>query len=51
MLADLHEGTLSTDRVARDRGMRRQTLYRRLKDEGVSCVEVHDDLRRRTAMT
>ncbi|WP_420326186.1 AraC family transcriptional regulator ligand-binding domain-containing protein [Mameliella sp.] len=50
MLADLHEGTLSMDRVARDLGMSRQTLYRRLKDEGVTFAQVHDDLRRRMAM-
>ncbi|MFZ7092884.1 AraC family transcriptional regulator ligand-binding domain-containing protein [Primorskyibacter sp. 2E233] len=50
MLADLHEGTLSMDRIARDLGMSRQTLYRRLKDEGVTFAQVHDELRRRMAM-
>lgn len=50
MRADLHEGTLSMDRIARDLGMSRQTLYRRLKDEGVTFAQVHDDLRRRMAM-
>jgi AraC-like DNA-binding protein len=50
MLADLHEGTLSMDRIARDLGMSRQTLYRRLKDEGATFASVHDDLRRRMAM-
>jgi AraC-like DNA-binding protein len=50
MLAELHEGGLSMDRLARDLGMSRQTLYRRLKDEGVTFAEVHDDLRRRMAM-
>ncbi|EAR52567.1 transcriptional regulator, AraC family protein [Oceanicola granulosus HTCC2516] len=50
MLADLHEGTLSMDRIARDLGMSRQTLYRRLKEEGVTFAQVHDDLRRRMAM-
>ncbi|MDF0595958.1 AraC family transcriptional regulator [Psychromarinibacter halotolerans] len=50
MLADLHEGSLSMDRIARDLGMSRQTLYRRLKDEGVTFAQVHDDLRRRMAM-
>lgn len=50
MLADLHEGTLSMDRIARDLGMSRQTLYRRLKDEGAAFAQVHDDLRRRMAM-
>jgi len=50
MLADLHEGTLSMDRIARDLGMSRQTLYRRMKDEGITFAQVHDDLRRRMAM-
>ena len=50
MLAELHEGTLSMDRIARDLGMSRQTLYRRLKDEGATFAEVHDALRRRMAM-
>lgn len=50
MLADLHQGTLSMDRTARDLGMSRQTLYRRLKDEGVTFAQVRDDLRRRMAM-
>lgn len=50
MLAGLHEGTLSMDRIARDLGMSRQTLYRRLKDEGATFARVHDDLRHRMAM-
>jgi AraC-like DNA-binding protein len=50
ILPDLHEGTLSMDKVARDLGMSRQTLYRRLKDEGVTFAEVHDDLRHRMAL-
>ena len=50
MLPELHEGTLSMDGIARDLGMSRQTLYRRLKDEGVTFAEVHDDLRKRMAM-
>lgn len=49
MLANLHVGTLSMDSIARDLGMSRQTLYRRLKEEGVTFAEVHDDLRRRMA--
>ncbi|MBK0327045.1 AraC family transcriptional regulator ligand-binding domain-containing protein [Rhodobacteraceae bacterium F11138] len=50
ILTDLHEGTLSMDRIARDLGMSRQTLYRRLKDENATFAQVHDDLRRRMAM-
>lgn len=49
ILPDLHEGTLSMDKVARDLGMSRQTLYRRLRDEGITFAELHDDLRQRMA--
>ncbi|MEY8881788.1 AraC family transcriptional regulator [Donghicola sp. XS_ASV15] len=45
LLPDLHQGSASMDDVARDLGMSRQTLYRRLKDEGVTFAEVHDQLR------
>ncbi len=50
ILPELHRGALSMDALARDLGMSRQTLYRRLKDEGTSFAEIHDDLRRRMAM-
>jgi AraC-like DNA-binding protein len=50
MLSDLHEGAMSMDHIARDLGMSRQTLYRRLKDEGVTFAQVHDELRHRMAM-
>ncbi|QXT40649.1 helix-turn-helix domain-containing protein [Gymnodinialimonas ceratoperidinii] len=50
ILPRLHEGSISMDRVARDVGMSRQTLYRRLKDEGLTFGEVHDDLRKRMAL-
>lgn len=50
MMPQLHEGTLSMDKVALDQGMSRQTLYRRLKEEGITFAEVHDDLRKRMAM-
>ncbi|MCU4652773.1 AraC family transcriptional regulator [Roseibacterium sp. SDUM158016] len=49
ILPRLHEGTLSMDAIARDLGMSRQTLYRRLQDEGVTFAQVHDDLRSRMA--
>ena len=49
ILPDLHEGSLSMDKVARDLGMSRQTLYRRLKEEGVTFADIHDDLRHRMA--
>lgn len=50
ILPDLHQGSLSMDKVARDLGMSRQTLYRRLKEEGATFAEIHDDLRRRMAV-
>lgn len=49
ILPDLHQGSLSMDKVARDLGMSRQTLYRRLKEEGITFAEIHDDLRQRMA--
>lgn len=50
ILPDLHEGSLSMNKLARDLGMSRQTLYRRLKAEGETFAEIHDDLRRRMAL-
>lgn len=50
ILPKLHEGSISMDRVAKDIAMSRQTLYRRLKDEGVTFAEIHDDLRQRMAV-
>lgn len=50
ILPKMHEGAISMDKVANDIAMSRQTLYRRLKDEGITFAEVHDDLRQRMAM-
>jgi len=50
ILPKLHEGSISMDKVAKDLAMSRQTLYRRLKDEGVTFAEIHDGLRQRMAM-
>ena len=50
ILPNMHDGAISMDKVASDIAMSRQTLYRRLKDEGVTFAEVHDDLRQRMAM-
>lgn len=50
ILPRLHEGSISMDNVAKDIGMSRQTLYRRLKDEGITFAEIHDDLRQRMAV-
>ncbi len=49
ILPELHKGSLSMDAVAAGLAMSRQTLYRRLKDEGATFAEVHDDLRQRMA--
>jgi AraC-like DNA-binding protein len=49
LLPDLHKGDISVAQVAADLGMSRQTLYRRLREEGTSFAEILDDLRRRMA--
>ncbi|MEM6925877.1 MAG: AraC family transcriptional regulator ligand-binding domain-containing protein [Myxococcota bacterium] len=49
MLAELSAGAVSMDRAARQLGMSRQTLYRRLKEEGLTFAAVHDGLRDRLA--
>jgi AraC-like DNA-binding protein len=46
----LHTGDVGADRLARELGLSRTTLYRRLKDEGATYESVLDDLRRRLAM-
>lgn len=46
----LHTGEANIDRVAREMAMSRQTLFRRLKAEGVTFAEVLDDLRHRLAL-
>lgn len=45
----LHTGEASADVLAAGMGLSRQTLYRRLKSEGVTFEEVLDGLRRRLA--
>lgn len=49
LLPMLHRGEISMDALAGDLGMSRQTLYRHLREEGVTFVEVLDELRRRMA--
>lgn len=49
ILRQLPHGPASIDRTARALGMSRQTLYRRLKDEGTTFQALLDDLRRRSA--
>jgi AraC-like DNA-binding protein len=46
----LASGPVRIDSVARALGCSRQTLYRRLKAEGVTFAELLDDLRRRLAL-
>lgn len=46
----LHTGEASIERIARDMGLSRQTLYRRLKAEGISFAKLLDTLRHRLAL-
>jgi len=49
LLPVLHKGEISVEAVAAEMGMSRQTLYRRLKEEGVTFAALLDDLRCRMA--
>lgn len=46
----LHTGTASMELIAGKMAVSRQTLFRRLKEEGVTFEKVLDDLRRRLAL-
>jgi AraC-like DNA-binding protein len=46
----LESGEVGIDRIARDLGYSRQTLYRRLKTEGITYEQLLDGLRRRLAL-
>jgi AraC-like DNA-binding protein len=46
----LATGDVGIDRIARDLGCSRQTLYRRLKAEGVTFEQVRDELRHGLAL-
>jgi AraC-like DNA-binding protein len=50
LLPDLHTGAVGVDAVARQMGISRQTLFRRLKAEGTSFAAVLDGVRQRLAM-
>lgn len=50
MEAMLEAGDVRIERIATDMGLSRQTLYRRLKDEGVTFEELLDRLRHRLAL-
>jgi AraC-like DNA-binding protein len=45
----LHTGGAGMEAIAREMGLSRQTLFRRLKDEGVTFERVLDELRHRLA--
>ena len=46
----LAEGEAGIDRIARELGLSRQTLYRRLKAEGLTFEQLLDELRHRLAL-
>jgi len=50
LAANLQSGATSVDVIARQLGMSRQTLFRRLKAEGVTFEKVLDELRHRLAV-
>lgn len=50
LAAVLHHGDISADAMAEEMGYSRQTLFRKLKEEGTSYTELLDNLRRRLAM-
>ncbi len=50
LLPILHTGEVSSDQVAKALGFSRQTLFRRLKAEGLTFGAVLDDLRHRMAL-
>jgi AraC-like DNA-binding protein len=50
VLPRLRGGDLSMDRVARELAVSRQTLYRRLKAEGITFIQLVDAVRHRLAM-
>jgi len=47
----LHTGEANMDRVARQMGMSRQTLFRKLKAEGVTFEKVLDELRHKLSLS
>ena len=46
----LHTGEASMDTIARKLGLSRQTLFRKLKAEGVTFEQVMDELRQKLAL-
>ncbi|ESQ74967.1 AraC family transcriptional regulator [Asticcacaulis sp. AC402] len=49
LVADLHKGDVSIETIAARLGFSRQTLFRKLKDEGTTFAAVLDGLRQRLA--
>ncbi|MDT4967370.1 MAG: hypothetical protein QOJ64_2107 [Acidobacteriota bacterium] len=50
LMANLQSGATTADAIARQLGVSRQTLFRRLKAEGVTFEKVLDELRQRMAL-
>lgn len=50
LIKHLHRGEITMETVAVELAMSRQTLYRRLREEGVTFAQIHDDLRRQMAL-
>lgn len=50
LIKHLHRGEVTMEVVAIELAMSRQTLYRRLREEGVTFAQIHDDLRRQMAL-
>ncbi len=50
LIPNLHTGELSMQQIAKKLGLSRQTLYRRLKAEGVSYKNLLDELRHKMAL-
>ena len=50
LLPQLHTGDVSMDKIAETMAMSRQTLFRKLKDEGTTFEKVLDDLRHKLAL-
>lgn len=50
LLPVLHKGEPSVDEIAKELGLSRATLYRRLKAEGITFEKLHDELRHKLAL-
>lgn len=50
LIKHLHRGEVTMETVAVELAMSRQTLYRRLREEGVTFAQIHDDFRRQMAL-